>query len=94
MSESEIAIILTALKVDLGIMSTTSYDTRLKQIIGASYEAIKTEGASTLNVNDLNDAQLVVMYAAWTWRKRENGEGMPRMLRYALNNRVLKEKAR
>jgi hypothetical protein len=35
---------------------------------------------------------LVVMYAAWLWRKRDNMEGMPRMLRYALNNRIFQEK--
>ena len=38
------------------------------------------------------DSQLVVMYAAWLWRKRDTGEGMPRMLRYALNQRVFSQK--
>ena len=48
------------------------------------------------------DAQLIVMYAAWLWRKRDGATGpvqnydattMPRMLRLMLNNRVFKEKA-
>ena len=52
-----------------------------------------TEEGATLDVDDLKDAQLVVMYSAWTWRRRDTGEGMPRMLRYALNNRVLGQKA-
>lgn len=37
---------------------------------------------------------LVVQYASWMWRKRDTGEGMPRMVRYALNNRIFAEKAR
>ena len=40
----------------------------------------------------LEDAQLVVMYAAWMWRRRDSQDGMPRMLRWALNNRIMSEK--
>ena len=35
----------------------------------------------------------MVMYAAWMWRRRDSMEGMPMMLRIALNNRVFGEKA-
>jgi hypothetical protein len=92
MTDAQIASILASLKVDLGILRTTAYDERLTEIIKASYQMIEREGA-TLNVSTLDDAQLVVMYSAWMWRRRDTGEGMPRMLRYALNNRVLSEKA-
>lgn len=92
MTDAQIASILASLKVDLGILRTTAYDERLTEIIKASYQMIEREGA-TLNVSTLEDAQLVVMYSAWMWRRRDTGEGMSRMLRYALNNRVLGEKA-
>lgn len=92
MTDAQIASILASLKVDLGILRTTAYDERLTEIIKASFQMIEREGA-TLNVSTLEDAQLVVMYSAWMWRRRDTGEGMPRMLRYALNNRVLGEKA-
>ena len=92
MTDAQIASILASLKVDLGILRTTAYDERLTEIIKASHQMIEREGA-TLNVSTLEDAQLVVMYSAWMWRRRDTGEGMPRMLRYALNNRVLGEKA-
>ena len=92
MTDAQIASILASLKVDLGILRTIAYDERLTEIIKASYQMIEREGA-TLNVSTLDDAQLVVMYSAWMWRRRDTGEGMPRMLRYALNNRVLGEKA-
>lgn len=93
MTDAQITTILSALKVDLGIMISTSYDERLKQIIQASYKAIVREGVQTLNADDIEDIELIVMYASWLWRKRDTGEGMPRMLRWQLNNRIMSEKA-
>ena len=85
------AILLAALKTDLGITST-AFDDRLLSRIGTAQERIAAEGA-TLTDSEA-DRDLVVMYAAWLWRSRVSGEKMPDMLRYALNNRVLGEKAR
>lgn len=82
--------LIEMLKIDLGIM-TVAYDERLNAIIAAAREMIAREGA-TLDDENLEDAQLIVMYAAWLWRRRDSGEGMPRMLRYALNNRIFAEK--
>jgi len=84
---------LAMLKTDLGILTATAYDTRLTQLLTAAQQAIIKEGASTLDASDISDMELIVMYAAWLWRKRDGMEGMPRMLRYKLNNRVLSEKA-
>lgn len=81
--------LLPSLKIDLGI-TTTAYDSRLTQYLQSAQNNIEREG---ITIGDtVDDDQLVVMYAAWTWRKRDSGEGMPRMLRYALNNRVFSEK--
>ncbi len=91
MTDAQIASVLASLKIDLGILRTTAYDSRLTEIIKSSFEMITREGA-TLDVSKPEDAQLVVMYSAWTWRRRDTGEGMPRMLRYQLNNRVFGEK--
>lgn len=84
------ALLLTMLKTDLGIMQTTAYDTRLGQYLDAAEQEIVKEGVSDFDTSSIDDAQLVVMYAAWLWRKRDTMEGMPRMVRYALNNRVFK----
>lgn len=83
---------LTMLKVDLGI-SVETYDARLTQYITAAKAEIGREGI-TLSDDSLDDCNLVIMYAAWMWRKRDTGDGMPRMLRYALNNRLFSEKMR
>lgn len=82
--------LLEQLKVDLGIV-TDAYDNRLTQYLSAAKDQIEREGA-TLDNSSISDNMLVVMYAAWMWRKRDTGEGMPRMLRYQLNNRIFKEK--
>ena len=84
---------LTMLKTDLGIRTSTAYDARLTQLLTAAEAAIRKEGASTLDASDPLDQQLIVMYAAWMWRRRDSMEGMPQMLRRALNNRVFREKA-
>ena len=84
---------LSMLKTDLGIMQTDAYDTRLQDYLDNARAEITREGIA-LDPADLADVQLVVMYAAWTWRKRDSGDGMPRMLRYALNNRLFAQKAR
>ncbi len=91
MTTAQITAILASLKVDLGI-TTTAYDSRLTELVKSSAAAIEREGA-TLNYDSFEDAQIVIMYAAWLWRRRDTGEGMPRMLRWQLNNRILSEKA-
>lgn len=95
---------LEALKVDLGI-STKAYDTRLTDYLTLAAAAITSEGI-TLDPGVASDASLQVMYAAWLWRRRsgddrtttlttqENITGMPRMLRWLLNNRLFAEKAK
>lgn len=79
--------ILTALKIDLGI-TTSAYDERLTQYIEAAKKEITREG---ITLKDEDDDHLVIMYAAWLWRRRDSGAGMPRMIRWALNNRVFAE---
>lgn len=84
---------LSMLKTDLGI-TTTAYDERLQQYLTSAQQMIEREGVKTLDLSSLEDAQLVVMYAAWMWRRRDSQDGMPRMLRWALNNRIMSEKMR
>lgn len=84
-------VILEMLKMDLG-MVTTAYDQRLLMMIESSKKAIATEGI-TLDPERLDDGQLVVMYSAWLWRRRDSMDAMPRMLRWALNNRLFSQKA-
>ena len=89
---AEAVELLEMLKVDLGI-TTTASDDRLALYIENAQTEITREGV-LLDMTAIGDMQLVVMYAAWTWRKRADGTGMPRMLRYALNNRLFSQKVK
>ena len=82
-------LMLTALKTDLQI-TVTGYDARLAQLLDQAQDAIIREGAVNFDPDtNFGDAQLVIMYARYLWTSRDNMAAMPRMLRYALNNRVL-----
>ena len=81
--------ILTILKIDLQI-ATTALDDYLTQLIVAAQSYIATEGI--VLSNSVSDGILVEMYAAYLYRKRrEDSVGMPRMLRWALNNRLFQQ---
>ena len=81
--------LLEMLKIDLGI-TTRIYDVRLVQYIEAAKAEIARESVQLKD--NLADNNLVVQYAAWMWRKRDTGAGMPRMIRWQLNNRIFEEK--
>lgn len=85
--------LLAMLKIDLGL-TVDAYDARLTQVLTSAKSAIMKAGATTLDVSDPLDAQLVVMYASWLWRGRDEMPAMPRSLQYALHNRVFGEKMR
>lgn len=84
------AELLAMLKVDLGI-TTTAYDERLEQYLQTAEAEIQRQGA-TVSTDYVDHCNIIIMYAAWMWRKRDTGEGMPRMVRYALNNLVFSQK--
>ena len=84
------ADVLKILKLDLQI-SVNSLDDYLLTIIQAARNFIANEGITL--TDDISDMMLVEMYAAYLYRKRrEEKAEMPRMLRWALNNRLLSEK--
>lgn len=79
------AEMLEALRTDLGL-TTTAYDSRLRQYLQAAQTEIGRENVTL--TDSVADGNLVVQYAAWMWRKRDTGEGMPRMIRWQINNRI------
>lgn len=79
-------IIMPILKADLQIQ-TNAIDGYLNTLISSAKEFISREGV--LLTDSYEDALLVEMYAAYLYRKREEGGEMPRMLRFALNNRTV-----
>lgn len=83
---------LKLLKLDLQI-STSAIDSLLQQMLDAACGLIEREGIS-LDPSSPEDTQLVTMYAAYLYRRRhDENPSMPRMLRWALNNRLFAQKA-
>lgn len=86
------ADIMTLLQSDLGEMYPSEQrKDYLSQVILAAQDFITREGV--VLTDSVEDAQLVEMYAAYLVRKRADDPGMPRMLRWALNNRLFSQKA-
>ena len=78
------------LKIDLRI-STTALDPFLDGLISQAEKAIGREGITL--TPSIEDSKLIEQYAAYLYRARNDGNmGMPRFLRYMLNNRLLSEK--
>lgn len=99
------AELLEMTKANLQILST-AFDVFISQLVAVAKAEIKREGIN-LDLEDIADCNLVVMYASYMYRRRtENNENtaywteanqwfdMPRMLRHALNNRLFSQKMR
>lgn len=81
--------VLDILLTDLNILQPDGTRTaQLTQYVDAARAFMAREGVAMAAPYSVEDAQLLVMYAAYLFRKRDTGEGMPRMLRWALNNRI------
>lgn len=84
-------LLLVMLKQDLEILHTVK-DDYLKNLISMAQEMIAREGI--ILGDDFEDKGIVVMYAAWMYRKRAAPDSaMPRMIRAALNNKLFSQKA-
>ena len=88
------ATILAMTKANLQIIQrNTLQDDYLRTLITSAQEMITREGITL--TDSFEDGNLVVMYAAYLYRKRaDDAPVMPRMLRYALNNRLFSQKVR
>ena len=86
MSKSELLQILQA-NLDLLMLDSTRQN-QLEFLIDTAVQLIAREGVTLTDPYTVEDSNLIVMYAAYLFRKRATDEPMPRMLRWALNNRI------
>lgn len=93
--------LLALLKADLEKPNNVN-DEYLETLINTAVERIKAEGVTLADPYTADDQQLIVMYAAYLYRRRNaaagdyrsaelNPQGMPYMLRLELNNRIFAE---
>ena len=72
-------------------ISSAALDNYLEALIASARDFIATEGIEL--TESISDAMLIEMYAAYLYRRRrEENVAMPRMLRWALNNRLFSKK--
>lgn len=92
--------ILDMVKLNLQIAGN-AFDEYIEDLIIPAAEAEIAREGITLDLSDIGDCNLLVMYAAYLYRKRAESTvnnnmtwvaGMPRMLRYAMNNRLFAQK--
>ena len=88
---------LAMLKVDLGLRTVTQDQTTyLGSLLDTAQQRLTKDGV-TLTSGEAEHDQLVVMYAAWLYRKRaEDPEGtaMPKMLKLLRNSILFGQKMR
>lgn len=79
----------TLLLADLNILSPDeTRKAQIEHLIDAAISFIKRGGVELSAPFSVEDGQLIIMYAAYLFRKRDTTEEMPRMLRWTLNNRI------
>ena len=89
--------LLSMLRADLEQPSPTVNE-YLLDLLGVARERIAAVGLN-IDENSISDGGLIVMFAAYLYRKRkaDNPKGvdkMPRMLRSAINDRLMAEKGK
>lgn len=85
--------ILTILMGNLDLLQVSNERRAfLGHCIDSAIAFIEREGVSFSNPYSIEDGTLIVMYASYLFNKRKTDEGMPRMLRWALNNRLFSQK--
>lgn len=83
-------MMLALLKQDLQLLHTRQ-DEYLYTLLRVASSLIQKEGIAL--TDSIEDAYLTTMYAAYLFRHRAESENkMPRMLRYALNVRLVSQK--
>lgn len=82
--------LLTLLKIDLGITHTLR-DSFFLDLLTAAMQEIERRGI-TLDILRTDDAVLVVDYALWTYRNRQENVELSRNIQHRLRNRIIEER--
>ncbi|MEK4425164.1 hypothetical protein [Solibacillus sp. FSL K6-1523] len=80
---------LQLLKLDLGITHNLR-DAYFNNILKTALMELSKMGVD-LSKGDVEDIQLIVDYAAWQYRKRQEDVGLPRNIKFRINNRVIQK---
>lgn len=82
--------LLNLLKIDLGITHNLR-DAFFIQLLQGSMKEIERRGI-TLDTKKADDQMLIVDYAAWTYRKRQEDIPLANNIQHRLRNRIIEER--
>lgn len=82
--------LLQLFKIDLGIMHNLR-DAYFIQLIKGTIQEIETRGI-TLDTNSADDQMLIVDYALWVYRKRQEDVPLANNIQHRLRNRIIEER--
>lgn len=85
--------LLKLLKSDLRILYGTE-NTYLKALLESAVADISAYGITLDTENNIGDTFLVVNYAAWKYKKRDEDVGLPRHLHHRIHTRLFNEKGK
>ena len=93
MDTEVLTTLLEMLKVDLGLMSPPAAVVEyMTQLLEASRSQITGRGVS-LDMSQTADLLFVASWAAWLYRRRDSGSGLPEMLLAELRSRLVRQAA-
>lgn len=91
MSDETLATCLSLFKLDKGITHNLR-DALFTNLIKTAETELSKMGVSfSTTALTVEDMQLIVDYSAWQYRKRQEDIGLPRNLRFRINNRVIQK---
>lgn len=89
MNEALLSNCLLLLKLDLGITHNLR-DTYFSSILETAHTELSKMGVD-LSASSVEDMQLIVDYAVWNYRKRQEDVGLSRSLKFRIHNRVIQK---
>lgn len=89
MNDASLAICLQLLKLDLGITHDLR-DTYFSNILKTAETELSKMGID-LTASTVEDTQLIVDYAVWQYRKRQEDVGLSRNLKFRIHNRIIQK---
>lgn len=89
MNETLLANSLQLLKVDLGITHNLR-DTYFSNVLETAFMELSKMGVD-LTLSTVEDMQIIVDYAVWNYRKRQEDVGLSRSLKFRIHNRAVQK---
>ncbi|MEQ7806164.1 hypothetical protein [Priestia aryabhattai] len=89
MNDQTKAILLELLKLDLGFKHTAR-DTYLNKLLPSAEKELIRKGL-VLDMEQDDDQMLVVDYAAWLYRNRQEYQPLPRNIQIRIHNRAIQK---